>query len=239
MAPRYSGLEKFAEARGYYERSAQIVQNATAYSNLGTTYYNDGRYADAAEQYEKATRQPDATSDPLELPGRRAVLGARVCATRPKWLTKPRCSDGERERQDKPKDTYPFLHDLADAHAVLGLLTRGSAAEQHRSDARTLLAATGASNRRKSRRISLRLRRHSRNSAIARRRSNGWRRPLKAGMSAHESRTLPVAAGPAERRSLLTTVSKVTHKEQTDGVLRKRVRLQDGRTHRLQGVSPR
>jgi len=46
-----------------YERSLKIKPDAFAYSGLGTVYYFQGRYADAAAQYEKAVEL--APKDPV------------------------------------------------------------------------------------------------------------------------------------------------------------------------------
>src|SRR4029453_7687458 len=132
-------LERFAEARGYYERSVQIEQNPTAYSNLGTTYYNDGRYGDAAEQHEKATRQPNATSEHWSYLGA-ARYWAPDLHDQAKVAYETALQYGARERQDRPRDTSLLLR-MAESHAVLGLLTDGSTAEQHKSEARKLVAA--------------------------------------------------------------------------------------------------
>jgi len=44
------------EARVWFERSREIKDNAPAYSNLGTIFFNQGQYVLASQAYEKAVR---------------------------------------------------------------------------------------------------------------------------------------------------------------------------------------
>ena len=50
----YVALERWAEARRDLERSIEIQPSRAAYSNLGSLYFYEGRYSDAADIYAKA-----------------------------------------------------------------------------------------------------------------------------------------------------------------------------------------
>src|SRR5262249_51704711 len=51
----YLAMGRYNEAISLFERSAAIRPTMTAYSNLGTAYFNRRRFFEAAETFEKAT----------------------------------------------------------------------------------------------------------------------------------------------------------------------------------------
>ena len=70
LAALYLYLGLFEEARAMYARLVDIAPNAGAYSNLGTVYFEEGRYADAIRMYNKALK---LDSDDYTLWGNLAV----------------------------------------------------------------------------------------------------------------------------------------------------------------------
>jgi tetratricopeptide (TPR) repeat protein len=129
--------ERFDKATEMYERSLSLSKNATAYSNLGTALYQQGLYADAARSFEGAVALPGAGF------AHWFSLGA-ACYWAPSL--KPRAKEayemaiklGEHARTTSKVDALQIV-ELASAHAVLGLLSNGKEAQQHRNQAYRLL----------------------------------------------------------------------------------------------------
>jgi tetratricopeptide (TPR) repeat protein len=130
--------ERFDKAAEMYERSLSLDKNATAYSNLGTALYQQGRYADAARSFEGAAALPNATF--LHW----FNLGA-ACYWAPDQRARAReayvmaIKLGEQTRATAKLDPLPLV-ELASAYAVLGLLSDGAEAEQHRRQAHKIIA---------------------------------------------------------------------------------------------------
>lgn len=58
----YALMGEYEKATEPLEKSLEIKKNPHAYSNLGTSYFFQGRYADAARMYEQAVSMPGADS---------------------------------------------------------------------------------------------------------------------------------------------------------------------------------
>ena len=119
LAVTYVRLGRLDLARDTFEESLLVdsTDNYAAFSNLGTLYYEERRFADAAAMFERAlaindgdyrvwgnlaaTRSFGEGSEPAEAPFRRALELAEV------------------ERQANPADAY-VLCDIAGYHASLG-----------------------------------------------------------------------------------------------------------------------
>jgi tetratricopeptide (TPR) repeat protein len=80
--------ERFDRAREMYERSLSIERNATALSNLGRAYYEQGMYPESARTFEDAVAMPGASYQLWANLGA-ACYFARACARARKWRTKP------------------------------------------------------------------------------------------------------------------------------------------------------
>jgi serine/threonine protein kinase/tetratricopeptide (TPR) repeat protein len=126
-------------AQEMYERSLSIERNPTALSNLARAYYEQGLFADAARTFESAVAMPGPTYQLW------ANLGA-ACYFAPGLRDRARVAYetaiklGEEARDVTPKDAG-VLAALADAHAVLALLSDAAGAATHAAFARSLLAA--------------------------------------------------------------------------------------------------
>jgi tetratricopeptide (TPR) repeat protein len=131
--------ERFDRATEMYERSLSIEKNSTALSNLGGAYYAQGLFADAARTFEAAVAMPGPTYQMW------ANLGA-ACYFAPGLRDRARVAYenaiklGEERREVTPKD-IGIVAALADAHAVLALLSDNAGAATHVALARSLLTA--------------------------------------------------------------------------------------------------
>jgi serine/threonine protein kinase/Flp pilus assembly protein TadD len=130
--------ERFDRASEMYERSLSIERNPTALSNLAGAYYAQGLFADAARTFEAAVAMPGPTYQLW------ANLGA-ACYFAPGLRDRARVAYenaiklGEERRDVTPKEPG-VLAALADAHAVLALLSDEAGAATHAAFARSLLA---------------------------------------------------------------------------------------------------
>ena len=133
--------ERFDKATEMYERSLSLDKNHTAYSNLGTTLYQQGLYAEAARTFEGA----------VALPGAAFVhwfnLGA-ACYWAPDLRARAKEAYETALKLGEPTPTSGradsgLLAELAASHAVLALLTDGLERQEHRSRAFKLLALVG------------------------------------------------------------------------------------------------
>ncbi|MCG6964331.1 MAG: protein kinase [Acidobacteria bacterium] len=61
LAVAYYALGRYEETRKALERSIAIEPDQTALANLGTLYFNEARFADAAAMLERATKEPGCT----------------------------------------------------------------------------------------------------------------------------------------------------------------------------------
>jgi serine/threonine protein kinase/Tfp pilus assembly protein PilF len=131
--------ESFDRAAEMYERSLSLNRNATAYSNLGRAYYEQGLYAEAARSFESAVAMPNPTYQLW------ANLGA-ACYFAPGMRDRARVAYetaiklGEQARDGAPKD-LAVLTALADGHAVLALLSDKAGAATHAALARAVLTS--------------------------------------------------------------------------------------------------
>lgn len=125
-------------AREHYERAIELGPNARALSNLGTIYYHEGRFADAARTYEEALGlNPTSPTTNRNLGDAYQRLG-NLAAAKAAWL---RALDLTRaELQVNPTDAEN-LSRLAVYEAKLG---RHDEAEQHAAQAVASLPESGA-----------------------------------------------------------------------------------------------
>jgi serine/threonine-protein kinase len=131
-------LERFSEAAQMYERSLSIEKNANAFSNLGTSYYRQGLFGDAARAFESAVALPGATYQHWS-----------NLAAASYWTPglRPRARDayeqavqlGEQARAVNPKNAT-VLATLASCYAVLARFDGEPEAPAHAARARALLA---------------------------------------------------------------------------------------------------
>jgi tetratricopeptide (TPR) repeat protein len=121
-----------------YERSLSLDKNATAYSNLGTALYQQGRYADAAHSFEGAVALPGATHVHWFNLGA-ACFWAPDRRARAKEAYEMAVKLGEQTRASSGRADPSRLAELASGYAVLALLTADAEAEAHRGSARKLL----------------------------------------------------------------------------------------------------
>ena len=118
-----------------YERSLTLDKNATAYSNLGTSLYQQGMYPDAARAHEGAVGLPGATFLHWYNLGAASYWADRRARAKEAYETALKLGEAAGGR------AAPGLQSqLAASHAVLALLTDGAEREEHQSRARALLA---------------------------------------------------------------------------------------------------
>ena len=130
--------ERFDRATEMYERSLSIERNATALSNLGRAYYEQGLFADAARAFETAVAMPGATYRLWANLGAASYFAPGL-RERARVAYETAIKLGEEARDVTPKD-IGIVAALADAHAVLALLSDKAGAATHAALARSLLA---------------------------------------------------------------------------------------------------
>jgi eukaryotic-like serine/threonine-protein kinase len=138
LGTAYFQQERFDKATEMYERSLSLDKNATAYSNLGTALYQQGLYADAARSFEGAVALPGATFLHWFNLGA-ACYWAPDLRGRSKEAYATAIKLGEQARATGKVEPLRLV-ELASGYAVLGLLSAGSEAQQHRNQAYRLLA---------------------------------------------------------------------------------------------------
>ena len=121
-----------------YERSLSLDKNATAYSNLGTALYQQGRYADAARSFEGAVALPGASF--LHWFNLGAACYWAPDRGRAKEAYETAVKLGEQARAAAARVDPARLADLASAYAVLAQLSAGPEAQEYRSRAFNLIA---------------------------------------------------------------------------------------------------
>jgi len=117
-----SYLDRPEQAQETFERSIEIKPTGVALSNLGTLYFNDKRYADAAEAFERALEQDEA----------RYILWGNLAHAYRFGLEPAKAEEcyrhavdlGEQYLADRPADPWIYT-DLASYHAMLGNRDRG------------------------------------------------------------------------------------------------------------------
>jgi tetratricopeptide (TPR) repeat protein len=119
-----------------YERSLSIQRNATAYSNLGTAYYQQGMYADAARAFEGAVELPGATVEHWRNLAA-ACYWAPGLRGRAREAYEQAVALGEQARAVNPRDAATLVS-LASSYAVLGTFTGDPQAGAHAAKARTI-----------------------------------------------------------------------------------------------------
>jgi Flp pilus assembly protein TadD len=113
----YAAMGRAADGRAALERSIAIYPTSTALSNLATLDYREGRFADAAKTYEKATelnRRDYRIWRNLAVAYRRAGEPQKMLDAYRNALELAR-----QERQRDPKNGM-LVAQMADCHAKLG-----------------------------------------------------------------------------------------------------------------------
>jgi eukaryotic-like serine/threonine-protein kinase len=139
LGSAYLQQERFDKASEMYERSLSLDRNATAYSNLGTALYLQGQYADAARSFEAAVALPGATFLHWFNLGA-ACYWAPELRGRAKDAYATAVTLGEQARASARLEPIQLV-DLASAYAVLGMLSEGADAQDHRRQASRILAS--------------------------------------------------------------------------------------------------
>ena len=121
-----------------YERSLSLDKTQTGYSNLGAALYQQGRYSEAAHQFEGAVALPGATIVHWFNLGA-ACYWAPDRRGRAKVAYQTAVKLGEEARASSGRVDPSSLAELASGYAVLALLTDRGEALAYRTRARHLL----------------------------------------------------------------------------------------------------
>jgi tetratricopeptide (TPR) repeat protein len=111
LATDYLAMYKFHDAETASLRSLQNDENATGFSNLGTAYYFQGKYEDAARSYRRATQLQPGKAETWGNLGDALTMLERGKEAGPAYLRA--LEEARRELQQLPNDPR--------AHSTLGL----------------------------------------------------------------------------------------------------------------------